>query len=241
MRPHKRIILALDVDDEHQACRLHYELGEYIGLVKVGLELFTKKPTVLDELRGPGPAVMLDLKLHDIPNTVKRTVQGLAQDQSIRFTTAHASGGSEMISAAVENARSRHHIAVVTVLTSLGFHECTQVYKDSPANVAMKFARMAAKVGARTFVCSPREVAELKQWLTEGGFSDCTFITPGIRLDPSGSSDDQARVATPRNAIRWGADYLVIGRPILQASDKVAMCKAIAEEIQMGLEEREES
>jgi orotidine-5'-phosphate decarboxylase len=199
--------------------------------MKVGLELFLRAghdAVVKVREASGGLDVFLDLKLHDIPNTVAgaaRSVADLAPD----YLTVHASGGRDMIRAAVEQL-PHTRVVGVTVLTSLGDAQLGDIGLTGPARDAVRrLAVLAVDAGARALVCSPQEVADVRR---EVG-PDVSLITPGVR--PAGSAHgDQSRVATPQSAIANGADLLVIGRPITGAADPGAAAARIAEEIASG-------
>lgn len=227
MRPHRRIILPLDVPSALEAVDLASDLHEHVGVVKVGLQLFTATgPDVLKVGEELGLDVFLDLKLHDIPATVAKAVRAAAEHK-VRFLTVHASGGPAMLRAAVEAAPPEMTLLAVTVLTSLSGEDLyTMGLHADPGVVASQWARMARECGIRGFVCSPLEVKALRDELGP----EAVLVVPGVR--PAGSEvNDQARVATPKDAMEAGASYLVIGRPIIKADDRVKAARTIAEEI----------
>jgi orotidine-5'-phosphate decarboxylase len=219
------IAVALDTTDLETAVAWAAAAGPHVSTVKVGLELFLRHghDAVLKcrEASG-GRDVFLDLKLHDIPNTVAgaaRSVAELAPD----YLTVHASGGPDMVRAAVE-ALPTTRIAAVTVLTSLTAQQLAAVgFTGSPRDVVRRLAVLAVQGGARALVCSPLEVADVRR---EVG-PDVRLITPGVR-PASGAADDQARVATPQQALADGADLLVIGRPVTGATDVATAARDIA-------------
>jgi orotidine-5'-phosphate decarboxylase len=221
------IAVALDARDLETAALWARAVSPYVAVVKVGLELFCRYgPAAVDTVRGgSGVGLFLDLKLHDIPATVAgaaRSVAGLRP----RFLTVHASGGSAMVRAAVEAAPDTT-IAAVTVLTSLTEAELLAVGLAGPASdAARRLAVLAVAAGAGALVCSPWEVAALRREVGPG----VTLITPGVRPHGSGS-DDQARVATPQEALDAGADLLVIGRPITGASDPGAAAASLSAQL----------
>ena len=227
--PHRRIALALDVSTETEARALVEELAPHVGVLKIGLELFTAVgPSVLSLGRAHGLDVFLDLKLHDIPETVERAV-GAAGDHGVRYLTVHASGGPRMLRRAVERAQKAKTpltILAVTVLTSLDDHELRAVgVARAASEQVMALATMAAGEGVRGFVCSPLEVKARRAAIPEA-----TIVVPGVR--PAGASaGDQKRVATPASTVADGADLIVVGRPIRDAKDRVAAARAIAEEV----------
>ncbi|HEY9244969.1 MAG TPA: orotidine-5'-phosphate decarboxylase, partial [Streptosporangiaceae bacterium] len=209
------IAVALDAPDLETAARWAGLVTPHVSTVKIGLELYLRYgPGAVASIRGAsGVRVFLDLKLHDIPATVAGAVRAVARLRP-ELVTVHATAGPEAIRAAVQSAPDTT-IAAVTVLTSLGPDDLDSIGMVGPAPDAVRrLAVLAVSAGAGALVCSPREVAAVR---AEVG-PDITLITPGIR--PAGSDrNDQARVATPEEALRAGADLLVIGRPITGAPD----------------------
>ena len=218
------IAVALDAPDAETAARWAQAVTPHVAVVKVGLELFCRSgPSIVQSVRGAsGADLFLDLKLHDIPNTVAGAVRSVARLKP-RYLTVHASGGADMVRAAVD-AADGVTIAAVTVLTSLDESGLEQVGLAGPSlDAVRRLAVLAVDAGAGALVCSPREVAAVR---TEVG-PDVVLITPGVR--PAGSDvQDQARVATPEQALADGADLLVIGRPITGAADPGAAAARIA-------------
>lgn len=224
------IVLALDTTDKQTACDWAYQAQDSIQVAKVGLEFFLSNGADgVAAIRKSAPSLefFLDLKLHDISNTVKGAalaIEALNPD----FLTVHASGGFEMIAAAVK-ALPNCKVTAVTVLTSI---TPEQLFKlglgDDPSVVSLAWATQAVEAGAKAVVTSPQEVANLRKNLPP----DIKLITPGVR--PIGSDkDDQVRVATPVEALRSGADLVVIGRPITAAAVGVmASATQISKEIQ---------
>lgn len=228
------IIFALDVPDS-KAAREYVEcLSGTVGLFKVGLELFINAgPDIISFIQSTANAgIFLDLKLHDIPETVKRAVDRIA-DLGVQFTTVHCGENPGMLEAAVAGSRSKVGILGVTVLTSVSGEDIRNAgYKDKWSRdlsaLVMKRAQSAKDAGCTGIICSGLEVGKLKQSLG----SDFVTVTPGIRPDWEGAENaDQQRVMTPAMAIEEGADYLVIGRPIRDAADPRAAAVRIAEEI----------
>ena len=169
--------------------------------------------------------IFLDLKLHDIPNTVGAATAQVAALKP-KFLTVHASGGSAMIQAAATNAPETD-ITAVTILTSLSQDDLNEIgYEGTPQSRAIEMAKLAVKAGAKAIVCSPLEIEGIRAAIP----NEISIITPGIRPKGSAGSDDQKRVLDPKSAIQAGANYLVIGRPITGASDMAAAAKAIFEE-----------
>ncbi len=217
------ICAALDVPDPPAAQGLARKLAGHVGLFKVGLELFVAHGrAAVDAVRGFGLPVFLDLKLHDIPQTVESAARAVAALE-VDYVTVHASGGAEMIRAA-RRALPRTKLLAVTALTSLGPEDLEAVGLSRDA--VPRLAKLAVASGADGVVCSPREVAMLRGALGGGPL----IAVPGIR--PAGSAaGDQRRTGTPAETIRAGASILVIGRPLRDAPDPAAVADAIAREI----------
>jgi orotidine-5'-phosphate decarboxylase len=234
------LCIALDTNSLDNALKLAEKLTGRAGFVKAGLELFSAAgPGSVKKLSALGLKVFLDLKLHDIPNTVSRAVRSCTA-LGVSLITLHASGGTAMISAArkaAEEAASelsvkRPRLLAVTVLTSLDKEilEQTLKIKTEPQEFVLHLARLAKNAGADGIVCSAREVQAVKDDCGEDFFA----VTPGIR--PAGAdSGDQKRVTTPQDAIRAGSDLLVIGRPITAAPDPAAAADEILESIKEAL------
>ncbi|MUN41816.1 orotidine-5'-phosphate decarboxylase [Actinomadura litoris] len=218
------IAVALDAPDLDTAARWAALVTPYVTTVKVGLELYLRYgPDVVAAVRGAsGVQVFLDLKLHDIPATVRGAARAVARLRP-SYLTVHAAGGPAMVRAAVEAAPGTA-IAAVTVLTSLGEADLAAIGLEGPAPDAVRrLAALAVEAGARALVCSPQEAAAVRAEVGAG----VTLITPGVR--PAGADvQDQARVATPEQALAAGADLLVIGRPITGAPDPGAAAAGIA-------------
>ena len=218
------IAVALDAPDLETAARWAGLVTPHVSTVKIGLELYLRYgPGVVASIRGAsGVQVFLDLKLHDIPATVAGAARAVAKLRP-EIVTVHAAAGTEVIRAAVQAAPDTM-IAGVTVLTSLGARDLESIGMRGPVPDAVRrLSVLAVSAGARALVCSPREVATVR---SEVG-SYIKLITPGVR--PAGADrNDQARVATPEEAMRAGADLLVIGRPITGAPDPGAAAAAIA-------------
>jgi len=218
------IAVALDAPDLETAARWAGLVTPHVSTVKVGLELYLRYgPGIVASIRGAsGVRVFLDLKLHDIPATVAGAARAVARLHP-DVLTVHAAGGPEVIRAATAAAPDTM-IAGVTVLTSLGPADLKSIGVKGPLRDAVRrLAVLAVGAGARGLVCSPREVADVR---AEVG-PDVMLITPGIR-PPGAAVHDQARTATPEEALRAGADLLVIGRPITGAPDPGAAAAAIA-------------
>ena len=233
----EKIIVALDVPSAEAALRVAQKLHGHVGMFKVGSEVFTAEgPVVARTLVAAGEQVFLDLKFHDIPNTV-RAAAYQAGMLGVNLLTVHASGGRKMVEAAMEGVRDAAkagggarptRVLAVTALTSLGVEDLAEVgLLGSPAEVVVRLAQLAQAAGADGVVASPREIAVIRQECGSGFL----IVAPGIR-PATGVSNDQARTATPETAIRAGADYLVIGRPITGAADPAAAVDAIATEME---------
>lgn len=225
------IIVALDVPTPERAVELAAQLAPAVGAFKIGKELFTAAgPDIVRRLRATGAMVFLDLKFHDIPNTVARAVEAAVR-LDVEMLTVHASGGTAMLVAAEQAAqaeaarlgRTPPLVLGVTVLTSLDDAALAELgIAVGAAAQVERLARLAVKAGLRGLVCSPRELSLLRQCLPR----EVQLVTPGIR-PASATADDQKRTLTPREAILAGADWLVIGRPICAAVDPRAAAEAI--------------
>jgi orotidine-5'-phosphate decarboxylase len=228
---HNPVIVALDVPETAQAARLVEDLAGVVGAFKVGSELFTLAgPEIVRRIRGMGAAVFLDLKFHDIPNTVAKAVAAAVR-LDVQMLTVHASGGPVMLRAAAESARSTAEgfnrpgplILGVTVLTSLDSNELSEIgFQANAARQVERLAGLAVKAGLGGLVCSPLEVVALRQMLP----SRVKLVTPGIRA-PGEAIADQKRTLSPAEAIAAGANWLVIGRPIYGAPDPRAAAERI--------------
>lgn len=231
----KRLIVALDVPDAASAARLVGQLENTCQWFKVGLELFVAAgPAVIEPLVARGHSVFLDLKLFDIPNTVAAAVRS-ASALGVKMITLHAAGGPLMLAAAkeaVQGIAGPPELLAVTVLTSMDQAQVGAIgLKRSPAAQVELLARMGIESGIRGFVCSPQEVSALRALTGPEG----VLVIPGIR--PAGAAiGDQMRIATPAEALRQGASYLVVGRPITQAPDPAEAAEAILKEMAEALE-----
>jgi orotidine-5'-phosphate decarboxylase len=231
----KRLIVALDVPDAVSAAALVERLDGTCQWFKVGMELFTAAgPAVLEPLLKRGHSVFLDLKFHDIPNTVAGAVRSAAR-LGVRMVNVHAAGGPVMLAAAreaLEGCSDPPELLAVTMLTSMDQTQTYAIgYERSPAEQVELLARMTLDVGIHGFVCSAEEVATLRALTGPEG----VLVTPGIR--PLGSAKgDQSRIATPAEALRKGASYLVVGRPITQAEDPAEAAEAVLKEMAGALE-----
>lgn len=232
-----RIIVALDFPATGPAFDLLAQVDPAQCRVKIGKEMFTRAgPTFVEEVAEEGFQIFLDLKYHDIPNTVAAACAAAA-DMGVWMMNVHASGGRKMMTAAAErlavSGDERPLLIAVTILTSLGQEDISEIgYPGTPADNVLRLAALAEECGLDGVVCSPLEVAPLRS--ERGG--DFRLVTPGVR--PAGAAaDDQKRIMTPGEAIRAGASYLVVGRPITAASDPLASLEAINAEVSAALAE----
>ena len=227
MTPSQRICSALDFGSWAEAEPFARAIAPHVGMLKVGLELFTAEgPPVVRAAAALGLPVFLDLKLNDIPATVEGAARSAAATGAA-LLTIHASGGPEMVRAAVRGAGDRVRVLAVTVLTSLDDAALRAIGLLGPLEAAVvRLARLAVEAGAAGLVCSPQEVAAVRAAVGPGPL----LVVPGVR--PAGSArGDQARVATPAEAVRAGADVIVVGRPLRDAPDPAAAARAIAAEL----------
>ena len=227
------LILVLDAPSPRDVAPVLRRLAGSVRWVKVGLEMFTARgPDCVREIAGLGFDVFLDLKLHDIPNTVAKAVES-ASRLPIKMLTLHAAGGREMMRRAAQAQRDHAPdllLLGVTVLTSLGEADLAEVgVPGAPADQVVRLGRLAAAAGVRGLVCSPLEVAPLRAALPP----TVQLIVPGIRPRGAGA-DDQTRVMTPGEAARAGANFIVVGRPVFQAPDPAAAAAAILQELAAG-------
>ena len=225
-----RVIVALDFPDAGRALALVARLEPGTCRLKVGKELFTAAgPGLIERLRKAGFEIFLDLKYHDIPSTVASACAAAAE-LGVWMINVHALGGRAMMEAAraaLSRLRTPPKLVAVTLLTSVGTAELQEIgLPGNPQEIVVRLAQLAQACGLDGVVCSAQEARELRQRCGPGFL----LVTPGIR--PAGSlTDDQRRVATPREALADGADYLVIGRPITQAPDPLAALRGISTEI----------
>ncbi len=233
-QPKDYIIFPLDVPSVKAAKKYVEMLSESVGMFKVGLELFVRSgPEIVDFIKATGAAsIFLDLKLHDIPETVSRTMTSIA-DLGVAFATIHCGEAKRMIKAAVKGSNGRVGILGVTVLTSVSREDIriagfSKEFSFDISRLILKRAVMAKSAGCIGVVCSGLEVKMIKDNLGK----DFITVTPGIRpLWDDIGQDDQRRIVTPVQAVKNGADYLVIGRPIRDAKEPKAAAIRIAEEI----------
>lgn len=238
MQAKDRIILALDVDDEEQALEFVRKLTPYVGVFKVGMQLFNSiGPSIVNKINDLGGRVFVDLKFHDIPNTVSAAGRVMTRLNCFMFNV-HAAGGQAMLESVASSVEAEAEqlgvnkpiILAVTVLTSIGQQELEKemlVKGLKVEEVVVKWALMAKNAGIQGVVCSPREIEAIRAACGP----NFKIVTPGIR--PAWSEkNDQVRVTTPADALRMGADYMVIGRPILKAADPVKAANKIIEEME---------
>lgn len=238
MQAKDRIILALDVDTKAQALNLVKELKDQVGAFKVGMQLFNSEgPAIVEEINDLGGQVFVDLKLHDIPNTVGAAGRVLTRLNALMFNL-HAAGGREMMrKLAAEVADEANILAIsppltlaVTVLTSISADDLVNdmLIKDYElTDVVVNWALMAKECNISGVVCSPREIQAIRSACGQ----DFKIVTPGIRPEWA-VKNDQKRITTPSEAVRLGADYIVIGRPITAAENPKAAAIRIIEELE---------
>jgi orotidine-5'-phosphate decarboxylase len=223
-----RVIVALDVPERKEALQLVDQLGAEATIFKVGAQLFSETgPTLVDEIHKRGKRVFLDLKYHDIPNTVAGAVRA-AKRYGVQMLTVHASGGEAMLAAALEAAGpDGPTVVAVTLLTSLATEDVEHVFGRSPVSIVdevVRLAGIARSVGLPGVVASPTEVKPIKR-----SHGDALMVvTPGIRL-PGDDPADQSRYATPADAARAGADFIVVGRSVTRAADPAAAFAQVVE------------
>ncbi len=209
-KPRDRLIVALDFPDRSQAIDLVCDLGRDVSTFKIGLQLYTAAgPEIVRAVKAAGGQVFLDLKLHDIPNTVAKAVRAAAE-LGVRMLTLHLSGGRSMLEAAVAEAPPDLLLLGVTVLTSFDAETLREVGVESNIeDQAARLAQLGLEAGVQGLIASPHEVSTLRSRFGQ----NLVIITPGVR--PAGAApDDQKRFMSPREALQAGADYLVVGRPI---------------------------
>ncbi len=238
MNPKDRIILALDVDTHEEAINLVKDLTPYVGVFKIGMQLYNSiGPSIVEEVNELGGKVFVDLKFHDIPNTAGAAGKVLTRLNSFMFNV-HAAGGREMMQKVAADAQDEATrmgivpptILAVTVLTSISDQQLQDEMYVSGLNVkelAVKWAVMAKESGLNGVVCSPQEITAIRAACGP----DFKIVTPGIRPRWS-EANDQKRITTPRDALDLGADYMVIGRPITKADDRRAAAMKIIEELE---------
>lgn len=238
MQAKDRIVLALDVDTREEALELVDKLKDYVGVYKIGMQLFNSYgPDIVREFNEMGAKVFVDLKFHDIPNTVAATSRVMTRLNAFMFNM-HVSGGREMMQQAMaavqdEAAKLGKEIPIVlavTVLTSITAAQLENelgIFGMSVEDLVVKWAKIAKREGLTGIVCSPQEIKAIRKACGP----DFKIVTPGIR--PLWSApNDQKRITTPGEALKMGADYLVIGRPISSAADPVEAAQKIIAEME---------
>lgn len=234
----ERLIVALDVDNLAQATELVHQLAGEVGMFKIGKQLFTHAgPQAVRQIQELGGEIFLDLKFHDIPNTVAKAAIE-ATRLGVKMFNVHASGSLEMMRTTVKEVKRvcrqqklrKPIMLAVTVLTSLNQDDLERVgVERKVADQVVRLALLTKEAGMDGVVASPHEVADIR----EACGRRFVIVTPGIR--PSdGNRNDQQRVMTPQEAIRGGVDYVVVGRPIIEAKDPVAAARAIVADMQFG-------
>jgi orotidine-5'-phosphate decarboxylase len=230
----RRLVVAADSSEREKLLALAERLRPAVGMLKIGLEAFTAcGPDLVREVRGLGMPVFLDLKLHDIPNTVERAAANAAR-LGVQLLTVHAGGGEAMLRAAVAGVtagtpagQASPVVLAVTILTSLDDAALEALQMPGTAAERVRaWADLAHRAGCGGIVCSPHEVAAMRA--AHG--PDFVLLSPGIR-PAGGAAGDQKRVATPRSAVEAGATYLVVGRPITEAPDPLAAAEALLAEM----------
>lgn len=225
------IICALDTQDVAEAAKISHEVQPHVGAIKLGLEFFTANGAAgVSHITRLGIPVFLDLKFHDIPNTVAKAIAATA-GMNMFMMTVHTSGGRGMLQAAIDasdrvaqiTGKDRPLVIGVTLLTSLDQDDISLIgFQDTVQDQVLRLADLAQSAGLDGVVCSPFEIAPIRKKLGD----DLTLVVPGIR--PEGSEQgDQKRILTPKEALKRGADYLVIGRPITDAADRAAAAQTI--------------
>ena len=232
----EKLVLALDVDNKEKAETLVKELKDYVGVFKVGKELFTAEgPSIFKMIRDNGGKIFADLKYHDIPNTVASAARTLVR-HGVEIFNVHASGGYEMIKKtreAIEDEAAKLGVKrpiflAVTVLTSLNDDDMKRIkVSESAKEHVLTLAKLAKEAGADGIVCSPQEIEMIKREIG----ADFITLTPGVR-PVWAAAGDQKRVMTPKEAVDKGTDYIVVGRPITGATDRIDAAKKIVMEME---------
>ena len=237
--PRSSLIVALDFDSLSSALKFAKQVSDLVGMFKIGNQLFTAAgPAAVKEIAALGPGIFLDLKFHDIPNTVAGAVLSAAAMTGVQLVNVHALGGHAMMAAAVQAISAgvpmgadRPRLLAVTILTSMDQKAMRETgIGGPPKSRVVKLARLAKAVGVDGVVASVQEARAIRKACGR----DFLIVTPGVRPDNQengGKHDDQARTATPTEAIKAGADYLVVGRPIIAAPDPRAAAQAVVDEI----------
>lgn len=237
--PRSSLIVALDFDSLTSAVKFAKQVADLVGMFKIGSQLFTSAgPEAVRQIAQLGTGVFLDLKFHDIPNTVAGAVLATAALPGVQLVNVHALGGSAMmraasqaVSAGVPMGEDRTRLLAVTVLTSMDQKAIREVGIGGPPKLrVLKLAKLAQKAGVDGVVASVQEAKAIRKACGR----EFLIVTPGVRpkdMSVGSKKDDQSRTATPREAIRAGADFIVVGRPILAAVDPRAAAQALVEEI----------
>ncbi|MGC1485329.1 MAG: orotidine-5'-phosphate decarboxylase [Candidatus Acidiferrum sp.] len=239
--PRSSLIVALDFDSLSTAAKFAKQVSDLVGMFKIGNQLFTAAgPAAVKEIAALGPGIFLDLKFHDIPNTVAGSVLSAAAMTGVQLVNVHALGGRAMLAAAVQAISAgvpmgadRPRLLAVTILTSMDQKSMRETgIGGPPKSRVVKLARLAKEAGVDGVVASVQEARAIRKACGR----EFLIVTPGVRLrdketTATAKHDDQARIATPTEAIRAGADYIVVGRPILTATDPRAAAQAIVDEI----------
>jgi orotidine-5'-phosphate decarboxylase len=234
-----KLIFALDANNYEEALSWVELLSGHVGMFKVGKELFTAVgPKIIESIKKRGQKVFLDLKYHDIPNTVARAAEASVR-LNVDMFNVHASGGSQMIKETVSAARAcadklgtaRPILLAVTVLTSLNNSDLTEIgFQKNTKELVLQLAKLAHTAGASGVVASAQDIALLRE-----NFGDkFVIVTPGIRSARATTKDDQKRTLSAYEAMKAGADYLVVGRPIRMAQEPLESCRQIVQEIAEG-------
>ena len=234
--------MALDFGRLNEALDMARSLAHSVGMFKINIQLFTAEgPEAVRQIGALGPEIFLDLKYHDIPNTVAGAVSAAAELPKVRLLDLHATGSEAMMRAASEalahKGPDRTKLLAITILTSLSQPDLRRVgIGGTPGSRALSLAKLAKRCGLDGVVASPKEVRQIRR----GCGRDFLLVVPGIRPAQAGQKrqDDQARIATPAEAIRAGADYLVVGRPITAAANPLSAAQEITEEIASALQPR---
>ncbi|MGC0772705.1 MAG: orotidine-5'-phosphate decarboxylase [Candidatus Acidiferrum sp.] len=238
--PRSSLIVALDFDSLSSAAKFAKQVSDLVGMFKIGNQLFTAAgPAAVKEIAALGPGIFLDLKFHDIPNTVAGAVLSAAALTGVQLVNVHALGGPAMLEAAVQAISAgvpmgadRPRLLAVTLLTSMDHKAMKEVgIGGTPKIRVVKLAQLAKQSGVDGVVASVQEAKAIRKACGR----EFLIVTPGVRPklneDAAPKRDDQARTATPTEAIRAGADYIVVGRPILTAADPRAAAQALVDEI----------
>lgn len=239
--PRSSLIVALDFDSLSTAAKFAKQISDLVGMFKIGNQLFTAAgPAAIKEIAALGPGIFLDLKFHDIPNTVAGAVLSAAAMSGVQLVNVHALGGRAMLEAAVQAISAgvpmgadRPRLLAVTVLTSMDQKSMRETgIGGPPKSRVLKLARLAKGIGVDGVVASVQEAKAIRKACGR----EFLIVTPGVRPKSKAEAaapkrDDQARTATPTEAIKAGADYLVVGRPILTAEDPRAAAQSIVDEI----------